>query len=59
MSSNERAAGVDVLRLIPRTDDPPADPDAVLVYNRMVDEVRGPVLRTLVRFSNGTVVVIL
>lgn len=55
MTTYDRIASTDIARLIPRVDDPPPEPGAVLIYSRLVDGV----LRTLARFSDGTVVVIL
>ncbi len=55
MSAKERAAGVDIERLIPRDQDPPADPVAILIYVREVDGVQ----RTCARFPSGTVIMIL
>jgi hypothetical protein len=52
----QRRAGVDISRLIPRTDDPPADPDATLIYVRIVE---GQGMRMLARFPNGIISVIL
>ena len=54
--SKQRLGGVDISKLIPRTDDPPADPDAILIYVRVVE---GQGLRTLARYPNGIVTVIL
>lgn len=56
MTTNyERRGGADIERLIPRVDDPPAESGRVLIYVRLVDGV----LRTLARFPNGTVTLIL
>ncbi|HZJ65893.1 MAG TPA: hypothetical protein VFD36_20440 [Kofleriaceae bacterium] len=55
MTTYDRRVAADLRRLIPRTDDPPAEAGRVLVYSRTVDGV----LRTLARFSNGSVRIIL
>lgn len=55
-----RIAAVDLAKLVPRTDDPPAVPGKVLIYIRLVDDfIGGPQLRTLARFASGTVIIIL
>jgi hypothetical protein len=51
----DRLTGTQMQWLIPREDDPPAEADATLIYVRPVDGV----LRTLARFPNGTVIIIL
>lgn len=55
MSTYERIASTEIERLIPRNDDPPAEPEIVLIYVRPVDGV----LRTCARFPNGSVSIIL
>lgn len=59
MTTYERIAGFDVERLIPRDDDPPAEPGFVLMYVRPVEFINGVQLRTMLRFPSGTVVMIL
>jgi hypothetical protein len=55
-----RIAATDLAKLIPRSDDPPAEAGKVLIYIRMVDDfVTGPQLRTLARFASGTIIIIL
>ncbi len=55
-----RLAAVDLAKLVPCTDDPPAEAGAVLIYIRLVNDfINGPQLRTLARFSSGTVIIIL
>lgn len=51
----DRIPSTEIQRMIPRVDDPPAEPGFVLIYIREVDGVQ----RTLARFSNGTVIIIL
>lgn len=55
MSAVDRRPGAELNRLITRTDDPPAESGRVLIYNRLVDGV----LRTLARFANGNIRIIL
>ncbi len=53
--SEQRRAAVDINRLIPRSEDPPAEPDAILIYVRPVDGI----LRTCARYPDGRVTIIL
>ncbi len=59
MSDDDRRTPVDVERLIPRDDDPPAEPGFVLKYVRPVTFADGTKNRTCLRFPSGKVVVIL
>lgn len=59
MTTQGRRASVQIARLIPREDDPPAEPGVVLVYIRPVDGLQGPELRTCLRFSSGVVKIML
>lgn len=51
----ERRQGAQVDRLVPRIDDPPAEAGKVLIYSRPVNGT----MRTLARFPNGTILIIL
>ena len=55
MSDYDRIGAVEINRLIPRTDDPPAESDAILIYSRLVDNI----LHTLARFPSGTIIIIM
>ena len=52
----DRRTGVDVMRRVPRDDDPAAETDRVLIYVRFDDN---GILRTIARFPNGGVRIIL
>lgn len=51
----DRLGAAEIQRLIPRTDDPPADAVAILIYSRPVDTI----LRTLARFPSGKIIILL
>lgn len=54
-TTQTRRGDAQIMRIIPRDDDPPAEAGVVLIYSRLVDGV----LRVLARFSNGNINIIL